>query len=300
MSKFITKRNEKLLKSKLYFLANPRELRHGDVHRHVCRQCEMVFHFPRCLEWHMEEFHQGLLDQFRRDMTRSTCNKRILPHRAAAPRGLKRYKMSIDSDIAGLVNRRKIKEEQLVTDSSSDIDRLLESSDEEQEDDLHVNMCVKEVKVSVQKLNLFSKVCQVELEKLLVKTNNCDLNNNRGQSDVSDIVLVRDSGFSDPDLEIVINSAETNALSCKPHPEVVNLSVSSPSPSSQPSQWTAPEDQETSNELVGLPKLTNCKDKVTWWLATIGPGVHRLQDCDSGGVVDTRHMRWAVSGGPPR
>eukprot|EP00092_Neocalanus_flemingeri_P006612 GFUD01007132.1.p1 GENE.GFUD01007132.1~~GFUD01007132.1.p1 ORF type:complete len:298 (-),score=58.88 GFUD01007132.1:183-1076(-) len=297
MSKFITKRNEKLLKSKLYFLANPRELRHGDVHRHVCRQCEKVFHFPRCLEWHMEEFHQGLLDQFRRDMTRSTCNKRILPHRAAAPRGVKRYKMSIDSDISGLVNRRKIKEEQLVPDSFSDIDRLLESSDEEQEDDLHVNMCVKEVKVSVKKVNLFSKICQVEIEKLLMKTNSCDLNNNRGQSDVSviDIVIERDSGFSDPDLKIVFNS-------CNPHPEVVNLSVSSPSPSSQPSQWTAPEDQEYTKELVGLPKLTNSEDKVTWWLATIGPGVHRLRDCDSGGVdrVDTRHIRWAVRGCPPR
>eukprot|EP00092_Neocalanus_flemingeri_P083941 GFUD01105402.1.p1 GENE.GFUD01105402.1~~GFUD01105402.1.p1 ORF type:complete len:275 (+),score=66.41 GFUD01105402.1:73-897(+) len=272
MSKFVTECNEKLLKSKLYFLANPRELRHGDVHRHVCRHCEKVFHFSRCLEWHMEEFHQGLLDQFRRDMTSSTCNKRILPHRAAAPRGVKRYKMSIDSDIAGLVNQKKIKEEQL------------ERSDEEQQDDLHVNTCVK-------KVNLFSKICQVEIEKLLMKTNSCDLNNNRGQSDVSvsDIVIERDSGFSDPDLKIVFNS-------CKPHPEVVNLSVSSPSPSSQPSQWTAPEDQETSKELVGLPKLTNCKDKVTWWLATIGPGVHRLQDCDSGGVVDTRHMRWAVRG----
>eukprot|EP00092_Neocalanus_flemingeri_P016050 GFUD01017373.1.p1 GENE.GFUD01017373.1~~GFUD01017373.1.p1 ORF type:complete len:298 (+),score=64.87 GFUD01017373.1:41-934(+) len=295
MSKFITKRNEKLLKSKLYFLANPRELRHSDVHRHVCRQCGKVFHFPRCLEWHLEEFHRDLLDLFRR----STCNrketmKRILPHRGAAPRGVKRYKMSIDSNISGLVNRRKIKEEQLVPDSFSDIDRLLESSDEEQ----HVKMGVKEVKVLVQKVNLCTKVCQVQIEILQEKTNNCDLNNNGVQSDVSDIVIERDVGISDPDLEIVFNSAERDAHPCKPHPELVNLSVSSPSPSSQPSQWTAPEDQENTKELVGLPKLTNSKDKVTWWLATIGPGVHRLQDCDSGGVVDTRHMRWAVRGGP--
>ena len=56
-----------VLKSRLYFLNHPEELRNADVDRHVCRECRRVFHKFQGLEWHMMDDHLHLVKEVQRD-----------------------------------------------------------------------------------------------------------------------------------------------------------------------------------------------------------------------------------------
>jgi len=47
----------KALKSRLYFLGKPRELKNSDVYHHVCQECRRVFHKSQGLEFHMMDEH---------------------------------------------------------------------------------------------------------------------------------------------------------------------------------------------------------------------------------------------------
>jgi len=246
----------KILKGRLHFLGRQRELLNADVYRHICRGCGAVFHKQQGLEWHVSDEHPQLVEQLTKDLARCKVSsppgqKRVMPQRAAAPRGRKRWRMSLEvkeeqkdesySDIDGLLESSCDDEDEKHC-NYSDIDKLLETTDDEEDPPLQVKS---------------TKKCQVNLEKLDLR--NLDYNNNKADSD-SDIIVESVSQLSEEDIEVVYSGQPI------PSPELVDISLSTHSVSSQPSQWSAsPEDQVSSREL---PRFRHAVDKVTWWLST--------------------------------
>jgi hypothetical protein len=107
--------------------------------------------------------------------------------RAAAPRGTKRCKMSLEEKV--------VKEEQKDVDSYCDIDGLLETSDDGQEDYSDIDKLLEsscsddEQELGVkglQKVLYSTKKCEVRLKRLA--SSKLDMNNNKDDSD-SDIEI---------------------------------------------------------------------------------------------------------------
>ena len=250
----------RVFKGRLYFLGRPRELLNSDVYRHTCRGCGSVFHKQQGLEWHVSDDHPHLLDQLTKDLARCKLSsppgqKRVLPQRAAAPRGTKRWRMSLEETL--------VKEEQKDVESCSDIDGLLETSDEYSKHSdidklLETTGDDEDLQLQgLQEVLLSTKKCQVNLEKL--DLSKLDMNNNKADSD-SDIIIESVSQDSEDDIEVVFSGQPILS------PEVVDISLSTHSVSSQPSTWSAPpEDPVSSTEL---PRFRHVMDKVTWWLST--------------------------------
>ena len=279
MESKLNSKNQRKLKTKLYFLGNPRNLLYGDVHRHVCLVCLQVFHFPLALEWHMGENHVSDLTRFRKALDNSTnkrqeaVKRRVLPLRLAAARGSKRCRLQLEGE--------EIKKEfiEIDRDTYSDLDLFLDDSIIEEEQ-CAPRQLGKELRVMTVKLSFPIKDCQVLVERLFlgdkhsidIQYDDDDGDNEGVYSSDSDIEIefaqISDSGS---DLEVLFqNEFVVSALQCNNQDvdtllsqEIINLSLSSHSPSSQPSKWTAPEN-ETDKDLETLSKLSQVKDKVKW------------------------------------
>ena len=125
--------------------------------------------------------------------------------RAAAPRGTKRCKMSLEEKV--------VKEEQKDVDSYCDIDGLLETSDDGQEDYSDIDKLLEsscsddEQELGVkglQKVLYSTKKCEVRLKRLA--SSKLDMNNNKDDSD-SDIEIESVSKESDDDIEVAPRSS---------------------------------------------------------------------------------------------
>merc|ERR1712025_1219918 len=158
------------LKSRLYFLGDPKKLQNNDVSRHVCKGCNRVFHKSQGLEWHVMDEHPHLIEEVKRDLEVIAANKRITPGRRAANMGEKRRKFGVDS-----INDEVKHDDENNTYSDAYISQLLESSDEgdivsEKNDaqectDRRV-VIKKECKVHISKLTLKERKCDVKLQNL--------------------------------------------------------------------------------------------------------------------------------------
>jgi len=267
----------KILKGRLHFLGRQRDLVNADVYRHTCRGCGRVFHKQQGLEWHVSDEHPQLVEQLAKDLARCKVSsppsqKRVMPQRTAAPRGTKRWRMSLEETV--------VKVEQTHVDSYSDIDGLLETSDDEEHSDIDklLETTDEEEELGLQGLDDVqnTKKCQVDLEYLdlsnstkkcqvkleMLDLSKLDLNNNMDDRSDTDIVIESVSHDSENDIEVVY----TGQATISPGPELVDISLSSHSVSSQPSQWSAPHEDTGGSTVV--PRLRHAVDKVTWWLST--------------------------------
>jgi len=165
----------KVLKSKLYFLGNPKQLQNNDVLRHVCKGCKRVFHKSQGLEWHVMDEHPHLLEETRKDLGLITADKgvhpaeRIIPERRAAFMGEKKRKSSVD------LIRDHVKHDENSTYSDADISDLLKSS--EDEDNLNDEIDPQECKVRLEKQLVIKKDFNVKIPKLSLTGANYDCEN---------------------------------------------------------------------------------------------------------------------------
>jgi len=200
----------KVLKSKLYFLGDPKKLQNNDVYRHVCKGCNRVFHKSLGLEWHVMDEHPHLYDEVKRDLEVIAANKRIIPERRAAYMGEKRRKSGVDLlDV-------KHDEENNTYYSDADISQLLESSEEEDyvndkndtqecKDRLKQQVIKKECEVKIPKLILKERKCSVKLQKLILTGADDDHENeesheNYSSHDDDSIIIETASDSSVPEL----------------------------------------------------------------------------------------------------
>jgi len=104
------------------------------------------------------------------------------------------------------------------------------------------------------------------------------------QSNQNNEIHLPDDLVHDLDAHLDQNEVDVSPLRCNEQDvdnllsqEIIDLSLSSHSPSSQPSHWTAPE-EVAELDLEVLPKLSQADDKVTWWLSTVSPELKKLND----------------------
>lgn len=160
--------------------------------------------------------------------------------------------VGVSQDI-GIIEQEKETDDKM--DTYSDIDCLLEDSSSSDEEEERSTIVTKNLRVMLERVN-----------SELIKENDNSIDD--VGSDTIEIMTLPESDTSGSMVEVVeVNSTDSV--------EVVNLSVSSHSPSSQPSHWTAPEE---TRELLILPRLeiSRAKDKIIWWLSTVGLGGRKL------------------------
>merc|ERR1712025_274727 len=193
------------LKSRLYFLGDPKKLQNNDVSRHVCKGCNRVFHKSQGLEWHVMDEHPHLFEEVKRDLEVIAANKRITPERKAANMGEKRRKFGVDA-----INDEVKHDDENNTYSEADISQLLESSEEE--DIVNEKNDTQECKDRLQKQLVIKKECTVNISKLILKERKCDvkLQNLKltGANEYLKIVESNENFTNDDESIIIENSSD--------------------------------------------------------------------------------------------
>jgi len=271
----------KVLKSRLYFLGQPRDLKKIDVYRHVCKECRRVFHKSQGLEWHIMDEHPHLEQKKElENAKRKKAKVRAPPvptHEAALviPKASESTFMNPEPipDISGQGQAqsrgrrrsRRISGEQpdpTLTHEDLCLTPTKKAKDRSSSRDTCASpratprtsrkstLPVQTEAVSgeeelVRKYNI--KECDVKLQTLKL-VDSPDRNNNMkdGRPNDDSVILVTDSNNS-----------------------VVDLSLSSHNLSSQIESWEAPENNTAVADDEDLPRLAAVKDKVQWWLQMI-------------------------------